>query len=331
VKYLAPEQVEGAAVDARTDVYALGAVLYEALCGRAPFVADTDAATALARLHQKPMRPRQVRAGIPRSVEDVVLRALARDPDDRYATAADFRAALLTACRGDIAVPVPRADDVVRPPLPIAGADNVGGAAPASFGRSERRWLVPAALILFIGVALGISGWLWSRTETGRSIIGKVKERVGVETAVAPEPVTITDVRAFDPFGDKAENDDRAALATDGDVATAWSTEGYRTRAFGGLKPGVGLVVTVSSEGTLDELKVESANHGWAADVYVADTPGDDLGAWGQPVAQASGLDGTATFDLHGQEGSAVLLWITDLGDGPAMLHGEIAELRVSA
>ncbi|HEY4378410.1 MAG TPA: serine/threonine-protein kinase, partial [Acidimicrobiales bacterium] len=75
-KYVAPEQVEGKPVDGRTDLYALGVVLYEALCGRPPFVADTDAATALARLHTPPLRLRQMRAGIPKPVEDVVLKAL---------------------------------------------------------------------------------------------------------------------------------------------------------------------------------------------------------------------------------------------------------------
>ena len=66
VKYLAPEQVRGERLDGRADLYALGVVLYEALCARPPFSGDTPAATALARLHQLPPRPRQLRATVPR-------------------------------------------------------------------------------------------------------------------------------------------------------------------------------------------------------------------------------------------------------------------------
>ena len=95
VKYLAPEQVESGPVDARTDVYALGAVLYEALCGQAPFRADNQAALALARLQRDPQPPHDVVAGVPPMLEDAVMRALARLPQDRFATAEDLRTALL--------------------------------------------------------------------------------------------------------------------------------------------------------------------------------------------------------------------------------------------
>src|SRR5690554_3706077 len=96
-KYLAPEQVEGGRVDPRTDIYSLGVVLYECLTGRPPFEADTDAATALARLHREPLRPRQVRPSVPRSLDAVCMQALAREPADRPSTAAAFRAMLLGA------------------------------------------------------------------------------------------------------------------------------------------------------------------------------------------------------------------------------------------
>ena len=95
VKYLAPEQVRGERLDGRADLYALGVVLYEALCARPPFTGDTPAATALARLHQPPPRPRQIRATVPRGLDAVVMRCLQLDRDHRYANALELRAALL--------------------------------------------------------------------------------------------------------------------------------------------------------------------------------------------------------------------------------------------
>ena len=73
-KYLSPEQVEGLPVDRRADVYALGVVLYEMLCGRPPFMGDTDMAIGIQHVDHKPLSPRQVRAGIPKPLEAIVLR-----------------------------------------------------------------------------------------------------------------------------------------------------------------------------------------------------------------------------------------------------------------
>ena len=80
-RYLAPEQVEGSAVDERADVYSLGLVLYEMLTGNAPFDADTEIGTAVARLTTAAPRIGDVRAGIPPGLAHVVERALERDPD----------------------------------------------------------------------------------------------------------------------------------------------------------------------------------------------------------------------------------------------------------
>lgn len=95
VKYLSPEQVESEPVDGRSDIYALGIVLYEALTGTPPFTGDTAASMALARLHVVPPSPRQVLPSVPAALDQVVMRCLARDPADRYTTAAELRAALL--------------------------------------------------------------------------------------------------------------------------------------------------------------------------------------------------------------------------------------------
>lgn len=93
-KYLAPEQVEGGVIDARSDIYALGVVLYEGVCGRPPFPGKNDLATALKHVRETPDKPRQVRPGVPRSLEAIILKAMSRSPADRYASADDLSAAL---------------------------------------------------------------------------------------------------------------------------------------------------------------------------------------------------------------------------------------------
>ena len=90
-RYLAPEQVNGQPTDARTDVYGLGLLLYEMLCGRPPFGGDTDVATAMARLTTSapPIRPQ--RPDVPAALDDIVHRCMARDPARRFASASTSR------------------------------------------------------------------------------------------------------------------------------------------------------------------------------------------------------------------------------------------------
>jgi len=99
--YVAPEQIRGERVDARTDVYALGCVLVHALAGRAPYMRETDEATMWAHLNAPP--PSEA---VPPEFEGVVARALAKDPSDRYQSTGDLgRAALAAAGRSDVRAP----------------------------------------------------------------------------------------------------------------------------------------------------------------------------------------------------------------------------------
>lgn len=112
-RYLAPEQVSGRTADARSDVYALGLLLYEMLAGRPPFGGDTDVAAAMARLTTSAPALRAFRPDVPPALDDIVHRCLARDPSRRYATAGELRAALATVPRASSPGTGPR--PVVRP------------------------------------------------------------------------------------------------------------------------------------------------------------------------------------------------------------------------
>jgi serine/threonine-protein kinase len=93
-EYMAPEQVRGVSIDARTDVYALGAVAYFALCGKPPFTGDTPIAVGFAQLQETPRPPRELRPEIPAALEALVLRTLSKDPSARPADATALAGAL---------------------------------------------------------------------------------------------------------------------------------------------------------------------------------------------------------------------------------------------
>jgi serine/threonine protein kinase len=101
-KYLSPEQVRGKPLDGRADLYGLGLVLYECLAGRVPFVGETDADTALARLQREPTDLARLRPSLSPNLVKVIHKLLARNPDHRYATAADTIVALRAARSGEL-------------------------------------------------------------------------------------------------------------------------------------------------------------------------------------------------------------------------------------
>ncbi|HEY7348031.1 MAG TPA: protein kinase [Ktedonobacterales bacterium] len=99
-EYMSPEQARGEQVDHRADVYALGIVLFQALTGRVPFTATDHFSTALKQIHEPPPAPRSLNPDIPPAVEAVILKALAKEPDRRFQSAAAFGAALAEAIPG---------------------------------------------------------------------------------------------------------------------------------------------------------------------------------------------------------------------------------------
>ena len=129
ISYMSPEQTRGEALDSRTDLFSLGTVLYEALTGRLPF----EGPTALAVIHEiavvEPPAPSRVRRGLPRTLDAIVLRALAKDRERRPARASEIAEALRSLAEGGIAAMTPGTSDAdTRVPnnLPVALTSFVG-------------------------------------------------------------------------------------------------------------------------------------------------------------------------------------------------------------
>jgi len=139
--YVAPEQVEGRAVTAAADIYALGVVLYEMVTGRLPFQGDSPLSTVLKRFREDPASPRDHVPGLGPHWEAVILRCLERDPRDRFASARE----VIQALRGEQVAPPPRlAARAWRRRLALAGAAGALVLIAAGAYRWSRR-AVPAA------------------------------------------------------------------------------------------------------------------------------------------------------------------------------------------
>lgn len=209
VNYMSPEQVRGDPVDARGDIYQTGAVLHFALTGRPPFVRDSVDLTVRAHLSAPPPVPSVTDRRIPRELDRVVVRALLKNPPDRFATAGQMREALngpapvsraivpvpdavsprteVTRVLGRTSVPPARRPVAPRPaPLPTALVAADGAAVVGSDGRGSRAgvWfgVTIAALIAALIVTVAVSG-----TPTAS---GGAAEPPEATPAVTPPPVT---------------------------------------------------------------------------------------------------------------------------------------------
>lgn len=99
-QYLSPEQARGIKVDPRSDIYSMGCVLFELLTGEPPFTGDSPVAVAHQHVHEEPRRPSALRKEIPPELDSIVMKAMSKNPANRYQTAADLRSDLIKVLAG---------------------------------------------------------------------------------------------------------------------------------------------------------------------------------------------------------------------------------------
>jgi serine/threonine protein kinase len=149
--YVSPEQIRGARVDARADVYSLGGLLFTALSGQVPFPRENDEARLWAHMHAAPPKLSMRSPGLPPALDPVIERALAKRPEDRYPSAGDLARAARAALEGS---PVSQPERLVAAgdAAPLDGS-TVSATLPSGVRRRSRRRVLMLASMAIVGVA----------------------------------------------------------------------------------------------------------------------------------------------------------------------------------
>jgi len=187
-QYLSPEQARGEAVDARSDVYAAGCVLFELLCSHPPFVGDSPVSVAYQHVREDPRAPSEINPDVNPDVDAIVLKALAKNPLNRYQSAQEMRADLLRAAAGRpvMATPVLREDETVAMMGQTAVTRPINATRPtARVGDPRRRrasaWVLAALSTLGVLAVVALIAGLILSNQSNETPQTSVPNVVGLQ------------------------------------------------------------------------------------------------------------------------------------------------------
>ena len=303
--YIAPEQASGEHVDACSDIYSLGVVLFELLTGTLPFEGENFVAIAMRHINEPAPDVRAIRPEIPPRVAAAVDRALQKDPRRRFKSMDEFASELEAARKDAKNGVVDTAKTVVtkasKPRRPARNRTRPS-AVPLAVAL-----LAALALIVIAGAFLALHGNLG--TTLKKAAGGSVSSGVAVQLSAQA---------SYDPFGnDKVENPQLVRYTVDGNTKTYWTTVNYNSQDFGGLKPGVGIVLSTPSPKALKSMTVTTDTPGFTAQIKASDSPTGGF----QPVSSSEAVESRTTFHLNGGQHTYYLVWLTSLPSGSPFAH----------
>jgi eukaryotic-like serine/threonine-protein kinase len=209
-QYLSPEQARGSPVDHRSDLYSVGVVLYELLTGAVPFTGDTPVEIAMKHLSKVPEPPSSKRPDLPRALDQVVLRALAKDPDERYGSAEEMDAELARVAAG-----LPASTETAEAATAVLAGAGVTDTAQTAIARApvqprpyaparppgyyyeppkKRRPVWPWLLAALLVVGAGLAGFV---------AYGAIRDQLESELVAVPYVVGLEEIVAVNRLIDK--------------------------------------------------------------------------------------------------------------------------------
>ena len=154
--YLSPEQAQSQPVDGRSDIYSLGVVLYEMVTGRPPFSGDSPVMVASKHVLEQPTPPSKLNSDVSRELEAVIMKAMSKNPDNRYQDADEMRVDLERARLGQAVQATPVLPESARTQRIAPAGSPTAVLPPVTPGDGERRrWWIPALIVLLILAVLG--------------------------------------------------------------------------------------------------------------------------------------------------------------------------------